>query len=53
MVTMAPVAGNSGAPPLGELQVSAIPEASRARARRLPTRVSRSATPRAPIRRGI
>ena len=51
MVTMAPVAGNSGAPPLGELQVSAIPEASRARARRLPTRVSRSATPRAPIRR--
>ena len=48
---MAPVAGNSGAPPLGELQVSAIPEASRARARRLPTRVSRSATPRAPIRR--
>ena len=32
MVTMAPVAGNSGAPPLGELQVSAIPEASRARA---------------------
>ena len=28
---MAPVAGNSGAPPLGELQVSAIPEASRAR----------------------